>query len=687
MLRISIISAVIFAIVVVFLSYQMKDASIPPGTQGQFAVTRSSLTQPEAIAAIETAAQKLNINVYKRGTNPAQVSAAPWYFSFIGNSESHNKNMGVHGYPAFDPSRSPSTISGSEIGNQGVTGSYTTTAGGPVLKSLLVALDTAGIENEITSETALETFLRGVLTTSSAPILIALLLALGLSVFYTASYNRKSSGIKFLHGYGTVRRAAAELFAFSRLFFVAGLALSACTTVFLLLYNGLNQYFQFMAWLLASLGVIYIFMLLAYAAALIALPPLRIAQLLKGEKPLTQLGMAAGLTQAVSLVLVYAVATTAWTSYSTLTKDELSLERWAGEEHSVTMQINPYTLNDRDSKNIDPAVRQVFRDFLPTYTEMDSRGMAVLSVHPRQNPNQTEARGLSPYNPESGNSLIVNNTYLDRNAVLDESGGRIVALPKQRNHIELLVPSSAKSDTARIVNEFRNLNWHTWELGTPMGTLPPVDISVTYTKDGQDIFNYGDTADMKSWIQRDPVIAVVTEASDFFSGWYLLTVAANSGQITFTEPKELDNAVVASGLDKHLVGVSSSSIRALEELDKRKTEMAMHLVNIAVSFLVLLLSISILAAIYVDRNRVSVFLKHVHGWTYFRTHGFYVLINGMGGALALLVATNTISELARTERTLALLIGGILLVFALTGVMVAVQADEKKTRGDYVKRS
>lgn len=686
-LRISTLCAVFFVLIVTFLSYQTKDATIPPGTQGQFVVTRTALTQDDGLKLIEAQAKDLHVNIYKRGYNPDDETAPGWYFSFIGNKEDHAVNMGEGRYPAFDPKRTPAIYSGGEVGKQGLIGTYSTTATPEETRILLSKLLQGGIQTEVITESELQMFLGGVLTTSSGPILIALVLALTLSVFYTATYNLKANGIKYLHGYSATRTAASELFQFARFYAVSSLISLTAAIATLFIYNGLNQFVPFMRWVVPALVILFVFMLLTYITALAVLPRPDPIRLLKGKKPLLPLAFAAGFTQVVGLMLIYAVATTSWTTNAALLADEQSYGKWAPEAHSVTLQINMRTLDDRDSQNIAPEARQVFRDFLPTYENLNAQGTAVLSIHPRQNPSQTETRGLSRYNPDSGNSLIVNNQFLKRNPILDESGERILAFPERQNHIHLLIPSSAKEETSRIVDEYKNLNWRRWELGTSMPQLQPLDVSVTYTQVNQEVFNYGDSGEMKVWTQKDPVIAVVTRAADVFSGWYLLTVAANSGHVTFTDSNAIDASAKASGLDKHLVALSSSSVKALEQLESRKAEATMHATNIVVSSLVLMLSVAIMAAIYIDRNKLAVFLKHVHGWSFIKTHGYYILISTMAGALALLLITNLISEVARTEKATALAIGTFVLAASATGIIAAVRADEKRTRGDFVKRS
>lgn len=686
-LRISTLCALLFILIVTFLSYQTKDVSVPPGTKGQFVITATTVTQPDALMLLEAQAKQLKVNVYKRGYNPDDVAAPAWYFSFVGNQESHKYNMGELKYPAFDPGLIPSVYPGHDIAKQGIIGSYSTTATPEETRSLLHSLSQSGIQSELITESELQIFLQGVLTTSSAPILIALALALTLSIFYTATYNLKANAVKYLHGHSVFRTALSELIQFVRFYIVSALVFLTAASFALLFYNGLNQFVSFMQWVVAAITGLLAFMILVYVTALASLPRPDALQLVKGRKPLLSLTLAAGATQVLGLMLIYAVVTTSWTANVALRADEQNLDKWAPEAQSVTLQINLRTLNDRDPQNMAPEVRQVFRGFLPTYESLNARGVAVLSIHPRQNPGQTAARGLSQYNPDTGNSLIVNNQYLQRNRVLNEAGERVVDLPVSRNHIDLLIPASARAETSRIVEEYKNLNWRLWELGTPTPKREPLDVSVLYTKTDQDMFNYGDSGEMKEWTQKDPVIAVVNRAEDVFSGWYLLTVAANSGHITFTDPAAITALSEDSGLDKHLVALSSSSVKAVEKLEKRRAAAAMNATNILVSSLVLMLSVAVMAAIYIARNKLAVFLKYVHGWSFVRTHGYYMLISTLGGALSILLITNVISEVTHIERLTALTLGALVLSIAVGGVIAAVYSDERRTRGDFVKRS
>ncbi|MFJ6456594.1 hypothetical protein [Paenarthrobacter sp. NPDC091669] len=686
-LRISVLAGLVFVFVVIFLSYQTKDSSIPVGTRGQFFITATTSVPGEAIQAIEQAAAVSGQNIYKQGTNPSETGAAPWYFSFVGNKLLHEQNMGANEYPSFDPATKPEVFVADLLIDQGVVGAYVTTADASELARIINVLNDAGIDTEVIRHSDAEIFLSGVFGTAAAPTLIALLLALSLSIVYASAHNRRSTAIQILHGYSVARTGVSEVLAFTRFFAIASFGLLFGATLFLTFYNGLNQYASFMAWLGVGLVAVFSFMTAIYILALIfqrAIDPLR---LLKGDQSFRTLGVAAGVTQIASVVLVYAVATSSMASYVSLDADSVSVDRWAAERGSVTLQINPHTLNDRDPERIDPAVRKVFRDFGDTYNNLDRIGAAVLAIHPRKDASRPPAPGYSAYNPDTGNSLIVNNNYLARNQILSEEGDPVRQLPSLENGIHLLIPEGARAQTAKIVAEYQNLNWHKWELGVPSESYPPLDVSVVYTKDHQDVFNYGDTWDMKNWTQTDPVIAVVSPESDVFSGWYLLTVAANSGNVIFTDDAVFKAAAANSGLERHLVAVTAPALRAIDDLNKRTATMTLNATNVGVSLLVLFLAIGVLAAIYIDRNKRSIFLKYIHGWNFLRTHGFYLVVITMGSAVALLLSTNAVSGLLRADKLASLVLAGVVLCISLTGVAVAVSTYESKMRGENVKRT
>ncbi|MFC5932021.1 hypothetical protein D6T64_01120 [Cryobacterium melibiosiphilum] len=670
------------------LSYQVIDREQPPGTSAFMQVQQVGTSEAKAISALEEAAHTQNINLLRVGANPAGPSAAPWYFAFVGDRGLFDATIPDGEYPAFSPASTPEVFEGAELMslNQPIRGTYAVQGQATDLAGLGVTLGDAGLTVTTQKVDASRSYLTGLLLSSSWPILLASVIALGLVIIYWVAFSRKATALQEFHGYRRRRLIRNQASGLIVVYATAAAASVGVGSAVLGFYNGWNQYSQFIWWACVPMlivGAIALGVSLIASTAALRLPGYNAV---KGARPMRLLAASAILSQLLMIVLVYASLAQATGGIATITADSRTFDSWASEENSLTVQINPNAFEDPASKSFEPDVAAAYRSFGNIFTALESEGSAVLSFHQGDKHTDTTGAPLSSYDPLGGNSLVVNNNYLDRHEILNEDGTSVKDLPPAARTVHLLIPESMSSYTDQLTQRWAASTVAEYD---PIdGTEPeePLQIISHIVKSGQAVFNYGDTWRMEHWTQQDPVIAVVSSQTDYFSDYILLGVAANDGNVIFADGEKFQALADEAGLTSRFSSISSPATHAAQELRDRNTELRVALGNALLGSLTLIVTVLLLAAIYANATRYSSFLKRTQGWRGLRIHWIFLVSITVISAAAVTAATILLRPAAYTNDRTGIAVAVIMALLIGLVVFFATASFDRRARADLIKQ-
>jgi putative ABC transport system permease protein len=653
---------------VVFFSYKIEDEAKLFGTETRFEITEitGDLNKAEILRSISSAARKFDANTYKVLADPHNVGSARVVFSFVGDPIAHRALMGDGNYPYFSASYKTTVLPFEAITAQDVRGAYSTTADLSTTTRMLAELADAGVTAVVDQENLTNSILDEIIASPLFVIILAALAALVLSLVYGTVSQRKMHTIKLVHGYGNPRILAADLAAFCRFYGIAAGAALAVSGIFLTFYNDLHQITSFGINVASAVIMLFAFVAVLHIVAFIVQSKPRVARTLKGQRPLAFVGVVSIAVQAAALLLLFGTLSDGARLLVSAQADERQKNGWLAAKDFVTLRISPTTTED-DFQSLMGLLGNFVRD-------EEARGNAVMSDHPYSST-------PDDYSFSRGNRLIVNNQFLNAQPVFSSSGQRIEELPDANGQLYLLVPESARFLEATITADFQEF------VAFQRGQSPHFDshsettITVVYTRDGQEIFNYGGLDLMRETSQRDPVIAVMPAASNVLSDDFYASIITG-GSILFADADAVSQTIRRGGLEKYILSVDTASDYALAELDKQQGELRAYAVSILLVFSVLLLASSILALIYCDKNKHALFVKHILGWTFLKTHGRYLFGNLIGGATLLLASTGAQTVATGVGFTAAMtpLLANLLFTCAI------VKTNERRFRGDFIKR-
>lgn len=670
------------------LSYQANDRDLPPGSTAIVQVQQVTASEGEAIAALEQAAQAHQVNLLRIGANPAGPDASPWYFAFIGDQVLFESTFPSGVYPAFSPNAIPEVFRGNELSakDQPVRGTYAVQGMSVDRFAIEETLASAGLGAQTELVDPVRNYLAGLLKSSSWPLLLTSMLGLALSIVYWVTFSRKSTALQEFHGYRPVRIVFEQSLSLLLVYISAAVVTLALGSGVLLLYNGGNQFLLFIPWVLQPMlvmgGMAIGTQLLASVFAL-RLPGYAAV---KGARPMRLLGVSAAVSQAVMLVLVYAAVVQATGGAAAVWADSRTFENWEPEERSVTVQINPHAFEDPTSGTFEPDVAEAYRSFGEIFTLLDGEGSAVLSIHRSNQDTDVPKAHLDSYAPLGGNSLIVNNNYLERHPLLDVAGAPLKSLPATPGTVHLLIPERLAPQSEALTALWAESTLMAWDpifADEPDAAFAVVPHTI---KDDQQAFNYGDTWDMERWVQTGPVIAVVSPQTKYVSDYVLLGVAANNGNVIFTDADRFRELAGQTGLTQRFSGVNSPATHAAQQLRERNTHLLIAAGNALVGTLTLLIAVILLTAIYTDMVRFQSFLKRIHGWTALRIHWPFVAAVTVASA-TLIAATMVLLRPAGFATDTIMATVAVIMSISVAGSVVAATASlDRRARASLIKR-
>jgi hypothetical protein len=669
------------------ISFTAHDREIPPGTSALVRITNVKTSETAAVSALETVAVDRGVNLLRIGANPVGPEAPPWYFVFVGDERLLTEILSDESYPAFSPSQSPRLFDGSEVieMNQPVRGSYAV-VGRTSITELDAALTLAGFSAEVSAVHPVLDYLARVLQSSSWPALLAALLALGLVTIQWVVASRRSLAVLQVSGRSGLCLTLQQLTGLMVTYTASGLVVLALGTALLACYNDLNQYRWFIPWFVIPLVIIGGGVAVTHVVASVLALRLSPLRSLSGARPVLLLAVIASVSQLTVLVLVFATAAQTIAGALSLASDARTFDHWEGESGSVTAQINLNAFENPGSRVLSDDVADAYRKFAQITSRLDDEGSAVLSLHQTASDTGLEDARITSYEPFGGNSMIVNDNYLDCHSVVDPAGHPITDLDTAAGRIDLLVPESLLEHGDALRESWSS---STLAARDPYGLgAPPesYDVTIHPVADDQTIFNYGDSGRMENWTQRGPVVAVVSLETGYLSPHNLLGVAANDGNLVFTDADAFRALAADHALLERFSSVSSPASSAAEQMRERTSRITILFGSALIGVTVLVAAMLLVSAVYTDTRRRSSFVKHTQGWSWLRVHQAFV-VTSLGSSAAVLALTVPVLGPAAglTLEASGLLTLG---VFSVAAVVLAVGtlSLDRRARADLLSR-
>ncbi|MEV7613208.1 hypothetical protein [Streptomyces sp. NPDC089799] len=460
----------------------------------------------------------------------------------------------------------------------------------------------------------------GALYRSFFVVALAIVTMTGASVLLGA----KGYGVQRLQGKSFGQILLRDMRQLAAFWSVAAAAVCAVTLALLGLYNGLAWIGRFALIALGSTLALGLVALVTHAAMLWLTFQTDVLRALKGELPARAASVSAYAVRIPALVLALGIATSVVTAAQDVLARQESREAYARIGEATSIRFNGSLASDTALRalddNVGPWLRQADRD-----------GQVVVAGH-RDLRMSAGIPGLT-----AGDLLIVNETFLAEQPLLDPAGKRIAPKAAGRDRVRLLVPERLAQHTARL----KELT-PTWLSPSAPDKVAADRVTAVPSKDGQRVFTYNPRGKSRTSanpgaddsLVTDPVVIVFPNGSPYLSNKGY-TGYASQRSVVFHDPEDVTAGVRSRHLESYVTAVTPVAQDAALELRKVVGEFRLQLFNLAVAVSVLLITGVGVCIVHSRKNAQAVFARHISGWTFVAVHRPVLLLEGL---LAVLLA-------------------------------------------------
>jgi hypothetical protein len=443
-------------------------------------------------------------------------------------------------------------------------------------------------------------------------VVLSVLLTVGASVLLSA----KGYGVLRLQGMSflmILRRDLRRLALFS---LVAAVGVTVATLVFLGFYNEFARLglFSLVAALLA--GVLGLLAVVAHISALALVTRTSALRGLKGEVHAGPAMTGAYLVRIAAALLVFTIGGATITSGRNVVRKEASHQRFAALGAATYISLAGSRTPDASEEMANQVGRWLRR--------ADERGQ-VIADYWWSLAQLAPAAGLP-----KGDVLLVNDTFLAEQPILDPAKRRYGADPRGRVHV--IIPEKLR-DHSRVITE-----------NVP-GLISPADdgakvrragIDTTWARDGQTVFtfNAGDDEEPDRSLLRDPVLIVVPNGSSLIAVGDYAAIATHNG-IVFKNPRDVLAAIGREVSRDDITKLTPVTQHAAVELAQAARRLQINAFSLMTAAAVLFVTGIGVSMIYGRKNGQAIFAKHINGWSFWTIHRRLFLLDAIvaGGLL------------------------------------------------------
>ncbi|WPW32495.1 hypothetical protein P6B95_37425 [Streptomyces atratus] len=619
-------AVLVFSAMLAFLFVRGLDEQLVLGSSAQVWVSKSddSVNGAQVTRAVARFAEEHRVTVARELPDLKRPDRLRHVYLTTGDPKADAASWLTDGYPGFSGHADTEVHPLAEIEQRDPRGLYYV-FGAPgaadVLTAELASLGlTASVQYPLASGDLAASFADDGLFWSFGAVALAAVTMTGASVLLSA----RTYGVLRLQGRSFTGVLLRDLGQLAGFWPVAAGTVTAGVLTFLGLYNGF-AWLGLFAGVAGCLAVLLALLVLAAHAAMLALTfKVEVLRALKGELPARTAFLATYLVRvpAVLLALGFAMDVTLAGQHVLARQD--NQEVYAKADDAVTIRLNGSWGGDTDA-----VVTHVGR----WLRKSDAAGEIVVAGR-----RDLQSVSADSHLPE-GEMLVVNETFLAEQPVLDPNGRRYTPMPHdgkapEDRAVRLIVPQSLAPYAADIRATVPDV----------FGRLDPalrrrVKVETLQARSGQRIFAYNSgnlspnmaySPDDDRSLVRNPVLVVVPDGSRILTNDAYTTFATQDG-IVFPDPGDVLRAMAAHDgeLQTYVAAVNPVGQNAAALLRDARNKFWLQLFDLVAAVGVLLITGLGVCVIHARKNADTIFAQHINGWRFASIHRNILAVEGL----------------------------------------------------------
>ncbi|MBN4926914.1 hypothetical protein IEU95_08730 [Hoyosella rhizosphaerae] len=632
LVRVAVGIGVVFAAAFAHLFMTASDRSEFVGADTVVSIDSFDMTQSNAslYASINSVADESNVVIFKRVYEKDQNERS---FYLFGDQSSVPKRIQPGGaYDHFARSMHTEIFDAGLLTHQDVRGAYYMVGDDLSTARAIQGLQQQGFSTSIAPNDAPLVFkVHQVLAnTHLLPLFVVIVFIISIVMMYSTLSRARSLAVQRLQGYSRRRVLFQQEWMNVRELVFTVLFVGTGTTLFLSWYNGLNRIGMYMqVFGGAVLGLLLLVVVSTVAGVLLALAP-TIVSALKGHSSADQLYRFTLMIKVTLSLMVVLLTWAALQAVSTSSQATANGKHWDEARDYVWLGMSPlaHALSVEEEINY----HATFRELLNAYSES---GHALLTLN-----NQQHVPSADNVTNTSGNIMVVNDSYLSDNRVIDTDGHRVENLSPADLELVLLIPESLSGMSDAIQSGLTDQVVFEQHLQRTPIESDQVTTRPLIIEANQERFTYNPANSLAASIAHDPVIVVANPQKRLLSdGFYV--AAASRGEILFTDGGSLQKDVAYLGLDDLFPRLTSVQGLAQQELQESRAAARNQVAVLIAVVIASLAAATLLAMLYCERNKNLNFVRRLHGWP-MRSRHRALIVTMLAG---LLLATGTATAL------------------------------------------
>lgn len=611
------VTVLAFSAVLAFLFLRELDESAPLGNSALVDVFDSdeSVNATRVARSVERFAAEHHVTVARDVTDLRDPDGVRNLYVASGGAGSRAEAWLRHGYPSFGRDFTTRVRPLERIAHQDPRGPYYVYGSAADADSLQARFASLGLSASVSHPLAYrelaDRYQDDPLFRALCVVALAVLTTTGAGVLLSA----KKYGVLRLHGMSVSRILLRDLRQLVPFWALSALVVTLGAVTALGFYNQFAWLGLYAAVTAGIAGLLTLLALASHAAALALTFRVDVLRALKGELPSRAASITVYLVRIPALLLALSIATNVALAGRDVSTREENRDAYRTVGDAVTLRINGAFAAHMD---------QVNKHVGPWLRDADKKGEIIvagrrdlqLSVHAAHTP--------------PGEILVVNDTYLSKQQVLDPAGHRFDFRAENRrttaDEVRVIVPRSLGAHAPAIARAASNI--------IDPGHDRQLTVKTLESRTGQNLFGYSTgayvynaahSADEDRSQIRDPVVIAVPNGSRLLTDDAYTAFATQAG-VVFSQPGDALRGIEQAKVQDYVNAVSPVGRQTAADLRSAVGDLRLQIFNLVVAVIVLLVAGVGVCLIYARKNAQSIFVKRISGWNYPAIHRAVLLV-------------------------------------------------------------
>lgn len=468
----------------------------------------------------------------------------------------------------------------------------------------------------------------------SNPPYIALAIILGVYILlfllvtlYEIFMRYNEIAVYKLHGYRSANIIQTLLIEKLRQFFLITAILGIIGIIAIYFYNDFKGLQGFFLYWLVVYSIFSVVLIIIYLCSLFVIREVHIPAMIKHKRPLKRITILNMASKVFYAIIVTTLLFNLLETYDQLKQKLGVLDEWDVLKNYSILDYLEHSSDDPNKRQqIETELGEKSRELFRLLND-DS-----LVIEPSQGyiDSNAQPNRLDPY---EGNSMVVNETYVERfikpeNTTIPTTNGTT---------LQLYVPEKYKNSEDEIKKKY--LDWFrgqkyldalvAGELTETEYNQKKLDIQITYIASDKKyfLFNYGDSYQVDYAV--DPVFAMIT--ADTLGPSANLSIMSGRLFVRTDNPNkpytELLPAIEKSKLESSILSTPNVYTEVAYEISSVKMAFIVNIIMLISIFIVSIIILAFITVNYLERNKLFIAVKTIHGYTTWDKHKKFFLFN------------------------------------------------------------